>query len=175
MKKLVLVAALVAIVVIVSCSNPGGGGPTNYPPVTQADSQQAVTAMGNAQSYANAGYSSWGYTVYGQTISATGPHVALTITFYPTMAAFAGPGSSYAVMTETITNYHDATTGYTVSGTLTCTMNCYNNALTTFVYSGNLNFSGPGNVRTMTMNLTLNYTTFTYTGTVTVNGQTFTY
>jgi hypothetical protein len=82
---------------------------------------------------------------------------------------------SSAVMTETITNYYDATTGYTISGTLTCTINCDNSTLTTFVYSGDLDFSGPGNVRTMSVDATFDWNLLMYTGSVTINGQTFTY
>ena len=77
--------------------------------------------------------------------------------------------------TLTITNYPDANTGYTISGTVTCTMNTANSTFTTLAYTANLNFTGAGNVRTMTANATYNYTTFSYTGSVTVNGQTFTY
>jgi hypothetical protein len=54
-------------------------------------------------------------------------------------------------------------------------MNTANSTFTTLAYTANLNFTGAGNVRTMTANATYNYTTFSYTGSVTVNGQTFTY
>ena len=165
---LLLVPALIAVVV--SCSNP------TTTPVGPADSQKAITAMSDVES---AGFATASGactpTITATTVSATCPYFTVYIVFTPSLAAFSGAGAASAVETLTITNYPDATTGYTISGSVTCTINVNAMAFTSLVYSANLTFSGSGPVKTMTANATFNYTTLAYTGTVTVNGQTFTY
>ncbi len=78
-------------------------------------------------------------------------------------------------MVETITQYVDPQTGYTISGTLTCTIDMSGSSITSMSYSGNFTFSGSGPVATVSMNYTMTMQPLAYSGTVTVNGQVFTY
>jgi hypothetical protein len=156
MRKLLVPAALALLVVIVSCSNPTTT--PSYPPVTATDSQQAFTAISSVGSaYANFSYG---------------------ISYYPNQTSYNNlTAGSYVIITITLSNYTDATTGYTISGTLTYTLtngSPTGTGVTLMQYAGNFTFSGgPGIVKTATINVTYNWQTFAYTGTVTVNGQTF--
>jgi len=155
MKKALIVAGVAIIAVLASCSNP-----SSLPPVTTTDRDQAMTALSNI----GGAYASFSYG----------------IVYWPDQNSFENliTANSYAIITITVANYTDVATGYTISGTLEFTMTNGSPdgfGLTLMEYSGTFDFSGSGNIRTATMNVTVNMQTFAYTGTVTLNGTTFTY
>ena len=164
MKRIFFALGLVLCILISSCSNPGGGVA-----VTANDRDQAVQAMSAANSAA-----------LGQAASAsgnpslvtyTGPYFSLNATFVPDLAGFMSASTSSATVTETITGFHDGSTGYTISGTLVCTIHCTLSSMDTMSISGNFTLSG-GNVRTMSLSLSFDLYG-SPSGSVTVNGQTF--
>jgi hypothetical protein len=170
MKRILFALGLVFCVLLASCSSPG-----DLPPVTASDRDVAMTAVTNAQSSANAGGPGWTSSLAGNIISATGPNASVVIVCSPSYAAFQSlSNGSSATMTLTLTGFHDPGTGYSISGTLTCVMTCNSLGLATMSLQGTFALSG-GNVRTMTLNATLDMQTYAYSGSATVNGQTFVY
>lgn len=164
MKRILCSLGLVACILLTSCSNPGGGLPT----VTTTDRDQAVLAMSAANTSAFNIASSGNPS--DTAVTYTGTYFSLSATFSPDLQTFVG-GSGSATITETISGYHDPGSGYTISGTLVCTINNGTNVMT---MSGNFSLSG-GNVRTMSVNVTFNFKTMAYSGSATLNGQTFIY
>jgi hypothetical protein len=170
MKRILPALGLGVCVLISSCSSPG-----SLPSVTASDRDTAVTALASAQNTAFYGGAGWTYSAPGNTMTASGPNASVIIFFSPSYTAFANlSNGSSARMTLTLTSYHDPGTAYSISGTLTCVMTCDSLGLAAISYQGTFTLSG-GNVRTMTLNSTLNLNTYAYSGSVTVNGQTFVY
>jgi hypothetical protein len=130
--------------------------------ITTSDRDAAMEAVVDTEVYGFTNYSSggqWSYSQNGNVITATGPGTTLTITL----------GSPITTMVETITNYHDPTTGYTVSGILNWVENT---ALSSFTYTGDFTLSG-GIVSIVDVNVSITYGS--YSGTITVDGQPFIY
>ena len=156
MKKILALVAVATAAFLVSCSNSG-----SLSPVTTTDrdeAMQAMTDVGNAYS------GSYGFS------------------FHPNQTDFSdGVAGSYAIITIALSNYADATTGYTISGPLTFKMTDVSPNGTgplLWSFSGTLNFLGSGPIRTAMFNATIDLTSLfspIYTGTVTLNGTTFRY
>jgi hypothetical protein len=162
MKRMFFALGLVLCILISSCSNPGG-----LPPVTATDRDQALSALSSAnQSISTIG------SATGSPFTYVGPNFSVYATFYPNFSGFMNAPSSSATIVETITNYPDSGTAYTISGTLTCIINCTNTAMNSMSMKGNFTLSG-GNVRTMSVDVIVNLSTFAASGSVTVNGQTW--
>ena len=183
-RALSLLSVLVALVLVLTgCPGPAA---ETYPAVTKADVNNAGTAYSKA--LLSVDYSSIPPAAIAMTSSSSGtinyhsPDGIITI--YGTVTGI-NTLSLSVHETATVTTFYDVTTGYTVSGTMTVDLTMTSSSpgvlsQMSFTEVADLNFSGTGPVKKLTINMTgtIPYTsgsmgTPTWTGNISCNGQVF--
>jgi hypothetical protein len=142
-----------------------------------ADRNTAMTAISDAESYGFDNYTNteggWTWNLDGNVITASGPGgtPTLTITFSPSYESY-----TQVTMVENLSTYYDSTTGYTITGTLTWVENFTVDpeTPTSMSYNGTFTLSG-GIITSVATSFTYDFPSGPYGGSITVNGQTFTF
>jgi hypothetical protein len=156
---------LLLLVVLAGCSSPSGT-------VTVADRDAAMTALSSSSTAVNAEVSSWSTTTSGNVMTATSSYGTVVVTYLPDSTTFATAPTGSLTMAMTLTGY-PAGNGYTVSGTFTTVLGLSSGVLATMSFIGNdVQVVGP-KTYVVSMNASLVVSTSTYSGSCTVNGQSF--
>ena len=156
------IASIVAAAILIS-GCPAG---SNANPPSTADTTKAFTAMTTAQTTATSSSSMSSGGSGSATFSNPSGTGSVLVTFSTTGTP---PTRPYTVTgTLVFTNWYDASSGYTINGTLAVTISMGTVQITDTV-TGNLTFSG-GAISTLTCNITETTNPVSVTGTITVNG-----